>query len=84
MTVNYVPVTAGVSANSGLFLSDRGLPVTNADADTDLSITVKNGVATLAGTAPRAADANMAEYLVSRMAGVKQVINLISHNQESA
>ncbi len=45
----------------------------------DLSITVKNGVATLSGSTDSAAEANMAEYLVSRLKGVETVINLIAH-----
>lgn len=82
MTVDYATGVTGTSANCGLFLAERGVPMANAGAQTesDLSITVKNGVATLAGTAPHAADANMAEYLVSRMSGVKRVINLITHS----
>lgn len=49
-----------------------------AAATTDLSITVKNGVATLSGCTDSAAESHMAEYLVSRLKGVDTVINLIA------
>ena len=47
-------------------------------AKSDLSITVKNGVATLSGVTDTTAEANMVEYLVSRINGVREVINLIN------
>ncbi len=50
-----------------------------AVARSDLSITVKNGIATLSGNTESLADANMVEYLVSRMKDVTRVINLISY-----
>lgn len=52
----------------------------NPAAVTDLSITVKNGIATLFGTTNSATEAALAENLVAQMNGVEQVINLITHN----
>lgn len=46
-------------------------------ANSNLTINVKNGVATLSGNTDTQADANMVEYLVSRMKGVNHIINLI-------
>lgn len=45
----------------------------------ELNISIKNGVATLSGTSSSAANANMAEYLISRITGVDHVINLITN-----
>ena len=66
---------------AGLFLADFGTkaPCEEAGvAKSDLSITVKNGVATLSGVTDTTAEANMVEYLVSRINGVREVINLIN------
>jgi len=88
MTVNHsefesAPVAAiNLPAASGsLFLSQhkssnsQSMAAANAS---DLSITVKNGIATLSGSTGSTAETNMVEYLVSRMKGVEQVINLIT------
>lgn len=44
----------------------------------ELSIKIKNGVATLSGCVCSHADALLAEQLVSRMSNVEHVINLIT------
>ena len=74
----------GIAGPATLLLADhdknasaRGLTV----GSSDLSITVKNGVATLSGYTDSAAESNMAEYLVSRLKGVDTVINLIISRQ---
>ena len=47
----------------------------------DFSITVKNGVAVLAGKTGSTAQTNMIEDLVARVNGVKQIVNMLSDEQ---
>ena len=47
---------------------------------TNLSITVKNGVATLFGNTESGTEASLAENLIIQMHGVNRVINLITYN----
>ena len=68
---------------AALYLADSTVKASHTFVDaanSDLSITVKNGIATLAGKTDTAAESNMVEYLVSRMNGVEKVINLICHD----
>lgn len=55
--------------------------LTGTHSIAELSITIKNGVATLSGATPTTEESNLAESLVARMDGVEQVINLISSNK---
>ncbi len=45
----------------------------------DLTISIKNGIATLSGTTVSRAHSLEMEFLIFQMQGVKQTINLISH-----
>lgn len=45
-----------------------------------LNVNVKDGVATIFGTADSAAERNLAEKFVAKSEGVDRVINLITYN----
>jgi len=45
----------------------------------DLSITIKNGIATLSGTSVSYTESIKTEKLISQMKGVKHTINLITY-----
>lgn len=71
------PSTAS-AANSG-GTTDTLQPVSDTSS-VNLSITVKNGVATLFGNTESGADSVVTENLVLQMHGVDRVINLITYH----
>ena len=56
---------------------DAIVPLTGA-VQSELTIKIKNGIATLSGSAGSQSDALLAEQLVSRMGNVEHVINLMT------
>jgi osmotically-inducible protein OsmY len=60
--------------------TNTGLQSDIGASGVNLSITVKNGIATLFGTTESATEARLAENLVAQMNGVEQVINLVTFN----
>ena len=66
------------STSAGNDNCNTRLPQSTAASNVNLSITVKNGIATLFGTTDSAAEATLTENLVLQMDGVDNVINLIT------
>lgn len=66
-----------INHKANTHINSRDFPDTLTNApESALSITIKNGVATMSGHTETVSESTMAEQLVSRMHGVQQVINL--------